>query len=259
MPLVDILSVSFFRLDVGHQLIQPASTSRSPSSSQWGVPLPDNFLPSSLTLLSEPIDSKTLSRSSIRRAVVQLSAATDGSDGETGIRYATFQLQFKAMRDFDTETSASKLLPYVVLSRCRSTGEVRLCDPLASSTTVCGIFLAGASFTFDLAHKEEVPTVGSEEYVCTLGIIRSPGGGLHGVAVTSAGATVAAPVLTHGLKICDVPIYFLSDVILGGRVGESIEQEDTVSSYHAWTIERADGQMFCWFVPSTSGSRRQVR
>lgn len=211
-----------------------------------------------MTLLSEPVNERSVSKLSARKAVVLLSAATDGSDRETGIRYATFQLQVKPIESVDTE-AASGQLPYTTLCRCVSHGEVRLRDRSAVSALVSGIFLAGASFSFDLRQGEEGQALGFDEYICTLGIIRSPGGGLHGVTVTTAGATVAAPVLIQGSKICDVPVYFLSDVVLGAQHGEGNGKHASTSNYHAWTIEQADGQMFCWFVPSTSGTRRQVR
>jgi hypothetical protein len=129
------------RLDLAHQLLQPVSETASLSQSnvQWGIALPRESSPVSLSLLADP------SRATGRRAVALVSCMSRDSKE---VEIMAFRLQTVTNDSADSVVNYTNQKPFSVLSNCASRGTVtsggRSASPIAS------IFLASASFRFDL-------------------------------------------------------------------------------------------------------------
>jgi hypothetical protein len=132
-----------FSLDLAHQLIEPKDKdSQSSEAGAWGILLPKNVTVTSLSILAEPVTSGP------RRAVVFVSA----TNNETcQIDYVTFHLQVVEKETNDAIESYVDQKPYSVFAQVVSEGIIknglRVADPIAA------VFLASASFRFDLSQK----------------------------------------------------------------------------------------------------------
>ena len=144
------------RLGMGeHQLIEDAHDDASPSTSQnttkrRGIPLQGGLVPSSISILSEPQTTANESKGyETSRAILLVSSESN----EGTVQYHLYRMQtipenIRRSRDRS-----------VVVGRLGSSGSIhprsmaRSCDPsnsLVSSGGTCGIFVASASFQYDL-------------------------------------------------------------------------------------------------------------
>jgi hypothetical protein len=132
-----------FSLDLSHQLIEPKNRdSQSSEGGAWGMLLPKNVTVTSLSISAEPVTSGP------RRAVVFVSA----TNNETcQIDYVTFHLQVVQKENSEVIESYVDQKPYSVFAQVVSNGTIknglRVADPIAA------VFLASASFRFDLSKK----------------------------------------------------------------------------------------------------------
>jgi hypothetical protein len=229
------------------------------SNCEWGVLLPADFRPKSLKLLAQPEDGDSRCgerKVRARKAVVLLSSEEDHK-GTITFR----MLQFQVIPSFKRQTSGSynEQNPYTVLSRQCSVGEIS--KALDGSSIAC-VFLAGASFQFDLIHKSpNEPTSRVKEIVGTIGVLRSPGIGLEAIAVTSTGASQATLLSNFGepenntqnlkktLKSSEISAYWLADVVKGRQSVITKYGENATIDFFVWTLQQADGELLCWFVP----------
>jgi hypothetical protein len=139
------------RLDLARQLMEPIEPDQREDSSatelSWGVPLPKDYTANSLSLLSEPEPF------SQRRAVVFVSTTNENT---CEIEYVAFQLQI-APRETNAAEFYVEHKPYSVIAHVPSKGTIkngpRLVGPISA------VFLASASFRFDLVAKRGKTTI----------------------------------------------------------------------------------------------------
>jgi hypothetical protein len=110
-----------------------------PSEIRWGVPLMKGIKATSLSILAEPYSKNKATRQS-RRAVVFVSS-TDADASE--MHYSAFQLQLSKEDTIRSEKKSFSILTKNVISGILKDG-TRSVGPISS------IYLAGASFRFDL-------------------------------------------------------------------------------------------------------------
>mmetsp|Transcript_32074 Transcript_32074/g.77933 ORF Transcript_32074/g.77933 Transcript_32074/m.77933 type:complete len:287 (-) Transcript_32074:2616-3476(-) len=126
------------RLSTSHQLLVLSSLDTG-TETKWGIPLIEDIKASSLTVLSEP-SSKSKGAQRSRKAVVFV-ASTDAEASE--LMYASFQLQLTTKVSSGSEKRSISILTRKTVSGILKDG-TRSIGPISS------IFLAGASFRFDL-------------------------------------------------------------------------------------------------------------
>lgn len=129
------------RLSTSHQLLVLASPGRN-TKTKWGIPLTANVKTPSLTLLAEP-SSKSKGAQRSRKAVVFV-ASTDAEASE--LIYASFQLQLTTKVNGESEKKSISILT-------RKTVHGILKDGTRSIGPISSVFLAGASFRFDLQDR----------------------------------------------------------------------------------------------------------
>ena len=102
------------------------------------------------------------------------------------------------------------------------------------------------------------------EYVATLGVIKTDGGGLDSVVIGSIGPAYAGSVLMNNcrsktlnienldpnLELPGVAKYWLSDLIKVNRSTDELDKtRHSNHNYFVWTIALNDGSIFTWSVP----------
>jgi hypothetical protein len=141
-------------LDLAHQLLETKqeSTEQKNETSQetsWGIPLAKSVKATNISLLAEPGKDQSKSRENDpRRAVVFVSSA----NMETrSVDYAVFQLQLTRRNKADGAPAESyaEQKPYSVLVNPSGQGTIK--NGTRSVGPVSSLFLAGASFKFDLS------------------------------------------------------------------------------------------------------------
>lgn len=231
--------------------------------------MPASFRPKSLRLLAQPAASScgyaaSNKKQRERKALVLLSSFT------TDNSFLVYQFQaIASVGRTQSSDSYTEQNPYSVLTRQCSAGTPRNGESTASASSY---FLAGASFQFDLRQKRirtardalSGPTSrGGEanELIGTIGVVRSPGGGLSAVVLTSKGPSIVLSILDrdgHGivrqgqrqpLKSSEISAYWLSDIILAQRSISTSYGENVLIDFYVWTLQLADGGVLSWFVP----------
>ncbi|CAB9526652.1 expressed unknown protein [Seminavis robusta] len=134
-----------------------------------------------------------------------------------------------------------------------------------NGSSITSFFIASASFQFDLRQRRTSHSISSnssspltlEDFICAIGVTRTPGCGLEVVVVTSEGPLSNTPVLgkalpgMNDLKSAEIASYYLSDTVnpectnaLGGSL--------VSMGFYVWTFQLASGKLFCWIVPFPS-------
>ena len=143
-------------LDLAHQLLETKehhTTSEQSGGEQepsWGIPLTKSVRATNISLLEEPVDGQAKSGGdSKRRAVVFVSSSNIEA---CSVDFAIFQLQLTRgkLRGFSRAESYVEQKPYSVLVHPSCNGTIRKGSP--SVGPVSSLFLAGASFRFDLSN-----------------------------------------------------------------------------------------------------------
>ena len=140
----------YSRLDLAHQLMEemnrPKVEPKENSPAQaicWGIPLSKDVKASSLSLLAEPQDPNGAPNQK-RRAVVVVSSSNMES---CELDYAAYQLQVVSGTATRAETYAEQK-PFSVMVKASASGNLK--NGLRSVGPLFAVFLAGASFRFDL-------------------------------------------------------------------------------------------------------------
>lgn len=255
-PLADFVSHTS-RLDTSHQRLRPLDPDLQSSRCQWGVRLNRSFQAKSLKLLAHPqaLASHAEAKQRERKAVVMLTSCQD----EVGLtQYIVFQLQvIPSIGRSQNSDSYVEHRPYSIFCLQASAGEMKTAD----DSSVATVFLASASFQFDLRRMRfggsSTTEPSANEIVGTIGIIKSPGGGLDAVVLTSMGPSRISAVLEsqgdddtrEALKCSEISSYWLSDFVHAQRSIVTSFQENALMDLYAWAFLRADGEMLTWFVP----------
>ena len=238
-------------------------------SRQWGVRLPTDFKVKSLKLVAQPTrvdisEPEVRRRRKLReRKAVVLLTSEQGQNGT--VDFVVYQLQTTPSIKTQSSDSYKEQNPYSILSRCCSIGQFPEGPP---NSSISGLFLASASFQFDLVRQKSNADNRSNggghqtsEIVGTVGVFRSPGFGLDAIVVTSAGLSKVISVFNyneHGnamlilqksMKSLEVSSYWLSDVVNATRPISTSYGENGLIDLFVWTIQLTDGKLLCWFVP----------
>jgi hypothetical protein len=206
----------------------------------WGIPLPNDVEISDMSLLAEPTVYSSSSNGP-RKAVLAI-YSTDERAAE--FDYTIFCLQVarnQTVQRIKVSDSVNRH-PYFVMVQEVLHGKFR--NGARSVGPVSSIFIAGASFRFDLQKfqkKTSKTLIGLDDFVVTLGVFRTPGG-LEGVCLGMNGKAWSAPVAK-----CEVSKYWLSDLIHSNTL---LGSHGPPSAQFAWIVKLTNGEIICWPVPS---------
>lgn len=117
----------------------------------WGVPLMKEIKATSLSILSEPNLEKN-PKKAVRRAVVFV-AATNEEMSE--LTYTSFQLQLTRSTHQNISGSHKNQRQFSILAKKSIQGNLK--DGARSIGPISSVYLAGASFRFDLENKGKLP------------------------------------------------------------------------------------------------------
>ena len=213
----------------------------------WGIPLPKDIRVTNLSLLSEPQqDQYSSGHDNPRRAVVLL-YSPDIASGECD--YLLFRLQVFRNNVSDSQSAEAYVArrPYYVMAYKMLQTSMK---HIRWSGLVTSAFIAGACFQFDLRKskgKKLTAGIENEDFIVTLGVVRTPGG-MHALSVFKYGKTRVAP-----LSIFEVSKYQLSDLILTDDLSSTTDKISSVR--FVWSIELLNGEVVCWSVPSIVASK----
>lgn len=242
-PLLVTYIFSFCRLDLAHQLLettdsQPSTNDNEPSEYSWGIPLVKDVKSTSLSLLAEPYLSSTHTK---RRAVVLVSATNAAT---CDMEYSCYRLQVSKPTTGSALPADSyhELKPYIVVVEHTMHGMLK--NGARSVSPISSVFLAGASFDFDLTKKAEETNESMEETIATLGVVRSPGG-IEAVNLSRNNKAYVASVSNEA----EVSKLSLADIICGSNLQSSRDGESHPIDAFVWTIEFLNGEILCWTVP----------
>jgi hypothetical protein len=232
------------RLDLAHQLLetidfQPATNDDGTTQGSWGVPLVKDVKATSLSILAEPYSAAT----NHRRAAVLVSSTNPGT---CDMDYSFYRLQVSKPNTTSNALADSyhELKPYLVIVQASIRGALkngtRLVGPISS------VFLAGASFDFDLSNSQK-PTDGedTDDTIATLGVVRSPGG-IEAVNLSHNNKSYMASVSAEDEEVSKI---YLADVICGSNLQPCQNGESHPIDAFVWTIEFLSGEICCWTVP----------
>mmetsp|Transcript_20400 Transcript_20400/g.30272 ORF Transcript_20400/g.30272 Transcript_20400/m.30272 type:complete len:1520 (+) Transcript_20400:178-4737(+) len=223
------------RLDLSCQLLEPIDDP-SISRSLWGIPLPPNFSPDSISILSATLINESddiLKESYSTRKAVVLVTDTDNAQEPSLI---IFQLQTVLISDKRAEIKKDSRLMKVKCSLALHGG---------LSPDHKNIFLANASFRFDLTQRyhdyhqtlkkggkgqtESILPDENNSIVAIIGMI-TPQDGVK-VAIATKAALLSETAVLRGS---------VSRVILC----------NALRGYYYWTLElTSDRSLWCWAVP----------
>ena len=131
-------------------LVSTETTSSSNKNSKeflWGVPLMKEIKATSLSILSEPNSEKNSAKQA-RRAVVFVSATKDEM---SELNYTSFQLQLTRTKHHNSSGSHNNQKQFSILAKKSIQGNLK--DGARSIGPISSVYLAGASFRFDLENK----------------------------------------------------------------------------------------------------------
>lgn len=198
----------------------------------WGLPLGKNMRVENLDVLAEPLPS---SKQKVpRRAAVLVSQNT----GQT-IDYCLYDLQVSVKRPGFSD-SYHDIKPYSIVARENIKGAVKY--GAEEKGTITSVFLAGASFDYDLVHVSR-QTSDQDATIATLGVTRSPGGMDAVVLKTYKKVEVAS--IVKGEEVSNVR---LGDILSVSRSDQPSLDCTQIGAF-VWTIELLDGHILCWKVP----------
>lgn len=238
-------------LDLAHQLLEtrgfnPTKNDDGSTQYSWGVPLVKAVKATSISLLAEPFQSPDQPR----RAVVLVSSSNPAS---CDMDYSCYRFQVCTVPNNGSlaDSSYHEVKPYVVIAQETIYGPLK--NGARSVGPISSVFLAGASFDFDLLNSstqnlKQKQQQQDEEMIATLGIVRTPGG-MEAVNLSSTNKAYVASILEEDevSKIC------LADIICGGSHGDWLSNKITTTTSaidsFVWTIELLNGQIHCWMVP----------
>ena len=130
-------------------LVSTETTSSSNKKSKeflWGVPLMKEIKATSLSILAEPNSEKNAKQ--VRRAVVFVSATKDEM---SELNYTSFQLQLTRTKRQNNSGSHNNQKQFSILAKKSIQGNLK--DGARSIGPISSVYLAGASFRFDLEKK----------------------------------------------------------------------------------------------------------
>lgn len=144
------------RLDFEGQLLEDVQHDNKSATASYGIRLPVNFTPTSLSILVQPTATASTQSAScgdiVGRAVLLLSSPEKGCSSNrvrrsNGIRYMSFQCQLVAHGNDGVNSDKEH---WRVLAGLGSSGSISLEHWSSGDETYSSVFLAGASFQFDL-------------------------------------------------------------------------------------------------------------
>lgn len=234
------------RLSMGqNQLLADAGADCVDYDNGKGISLPKGMKPDSLSILAEPEKSESTKdhnhnhiHKSSTRAVILVSH-------HQSMTYMAYQLQ--AIDSSPASVVDEPQNQCRVLTRLCSTGVLQ---PSYHSEVGSSVFLAGASFQFDLS--ESLGGFNTHAYVGTIGIIQSDGC-LSAVCITPTGPNFGGVVIPasseDGSYRSQIASFWLSDDMEEIQMSNSKSIERDSSSSFYWTVTRNDGRTYCWRVP----------
>lgn len=239
-------------------MVRWRSLSKTKSSPSWGIRLPADFNPSSISLLSEPVSVETdtvIGLEFSRRAVLLL-GCIDDSMGETGnVNYQLYQLEVEN----DGTHPDSEETKFIVKAKLCSDGY--LLESMAmTDAPMSGLFLASASFDFTSVKAKSSRKLtqnssnGSKTFLAAVGIIRSPCQGLESVLISSDGVDDRKNIVS---VFSEVSSYWHSHTIPANPLLK--DKNKRLESFFVWSVELCNGSLICWSVPYINGPRPKVR
>lgn len=247
-------------------------SSKSKTSSSWGVRLLPGFMPTTISLLSEPpftdANGSGDDMSMNRRAVILLGDERDATNGENEhVNYQLFQLEVDSDGSKYPDSDETK---YMVKAKLCSEGN--LFGSEASPAPVSGLFLASASFDFAKVKPKSSRTLtvdnvysndtATKSFLAAVGIVRSPCKGLEAVLISTAGIDNRKEVVSPSKdaflskSTSEVSSYWHSHTIPFNPL--LMDKNKPVESFFVWSIELCDGTLVCWSVPYIHGSLPKV-
>ena len=199
----------------------------------WGMPLNKEIKATSLSILAEPKSHDSVKQE--RRAVVFLSS-TNFEMSE--MNYTSFQLQLTRAKAQGVTGGFGNQKQFSILAKKVIQGTFK--DGTRSVGPISSVFVAGASFRFDLESDNEQ----NEHFVATIGISRTPGG-LEVISLDTENRAYISPVVSAD----EVSKVWLADIV---------NESGHIASHHwerascVWAIELINGELFCWSVPCLS-------
>lgn len=200
----------------------------------WGMPLNKEIKATSLSILAEPKSHDSVKQE--RRAVVFLSS-TNFEMSE--MNYTSFQLQLTRAKAQGVTGGFGNQKQFSILAKKVIQGTFK--DGTRSVGPISSVFVAGASFRFDLESDNEQ----NEHFVATIGISRTPGG-LEVISLDTENRAYISPVVSAD----EVSKVWLADIV---------NESGHIASHHwerascVWAIELINGELFCWSVPCLTG------
>jgi len=209
--------------DLNHQLLHDGRSSLR----GWGARLPHSFYPTSLDLFGNP---RTVTSISDRKAVVML------SDRSPSTSFQVIQLSLESAKINASESYRESLPFFVRAHRCSSSAIGSPAD----------LFIAGASFAFDLA-SDDIQSGTEANYVATLGVIRAAGGGVDALAVSGSSISAVGQVVAVDVdrRRSELSRYWYADFIESRQLNNAAEPLD----FCVWSLQLASGKLVCWSVP----------
>ncbi|GKY99480.1 hypothetical protein MPSEU_000902200 [Mayamaea pseudoterrestris] len=214
-------------LDLDHQLLFPASAMRK---YRWGVPLPNNFHPASLDILSQP---DTTQNNGTRRAIVLL------SDDSAVTSFQIYQLQL-VVEPLLANDPYKDALTYFVLARCAAANEIG---------TPADLLLSSGFFGFNLEISTQSRQDQAHIGIATIAARRSPAQGLDAICVNHGSIVAVGSILaTRADKTaCEVVNVWRADYLQKQKLNITTISLDVM----VWLLELTDGSFVSWFVPVT--------
>ncbi len=162
--------------------------------------------------------------------------------GTCDMDYSCYRLQVcKVETNIPLADSYHELKPYCVITKEAIHGPLK--NGARSVGPISSVFLAGASFDFDLLSSSKNSEDDEDEMIVTLGIVRSPGG-IEAVNLTGTNKAFISSILDDNevSKIC------LAD-IMGCNNANPYNGRNVLINAFVWTIELLNGHLYCWTVP----------
>lgn len=237
------------------QLLQEPSSSRfEDDTRRMGIPLPKGFIPASISLVVEPRQESGVDDDDVAadRAVLLLGSEQRQSNHSNG--YLTYQIQTasaskegRQRQQTVMEENAEGGGNPIVLANFCSSGFIddTFLRRFSSRSNIspCGIFIAGASFQFDLVNDGNYGSH-TTQYIATLGVICAMGKTMFTVIVTPIGPVSCACLYESDFSkiiYSTVQRYWIGDTVM-------VKSKDRRGQF-VWTVAKSDGCNFTWSVP----------
>jgi hypothetical protein len=86
-----------------------------------------------------------------------------------------------------------------------------------------------------------------EEFIATLGVVRTPGG-MEAMSLDSNGKAFMASVV----DVDEISKFWLADIVSGGQLSSA---DNHLADAFVWAMEFLNGELFCWSVPYLSSCK----